>query len=76
MIQPTNEVFQDYRDLFLSRTTNGLVDLRGVKITEKQLEEFVDYIYSIKVFRLIFKGLYKEGIFIVENEKDSSFVSK
>lgn len=68
-------IFYGYEDLLCRQVLNGVVDLRGIKITENQLDELRNYIWSNEIRRLIIRRISMDEIIIVKNINDSNVVS-
>lgn len=67
--------FFGYYDLLQRMTINGLVDLRGVKMTNEQMDELREYIAHNEVWRLIINRLDGDGLTIVDNINDSNVLT-
>ena len=57
-----------------SQILNGIIDLRGIKLTENQLEQIREYIAHEQVLRTIFEGFDSEGLIIVNSANDSDLI--
>ncbi len=54
---------------------NSYLDLRGIYLTNTQLEELQDYIYSNKILRYEIKYIGVKDIYIIDDIEDSSILS-
>ena len=48
-------MYTDYENLVKCRGLNTRIELGGMKLTEKQLENLIEYINSEPIYRLFFK---------------------
>jgi hypothetical protein len=68
-------LFYGYEDLLRKQVMNGVVDLRGIKVTELQLDELRNYIASQEIWRLLIRRISLDEIIFVQNVNDTNIVT-
>lgn len=67
-----NYKFKDLNDIIDSRLLNGYVELKGISLTHKQLDELDRIIKSDPILRRVVRGLNTYEFTIVSNIDDSN----
>ena len=60
-------MYTDYENLVKCRGLNTRIELGGMKLTEKQLENLIEYINSEPIYRLFFKKIDTYNLTIVKD---------
>ena len=69
------ELYNSMGELIFGNTINGYVDLRGIYLTENQLRDLQDFIYSNRVLRELVTKIAIEDLTFVNSVEESSLSS-
>lgn len=64
--------YNNYFELIKSKTLNGNLDLRHIRLTKSQLGELINYILGNERIKILIENIGIENLEIVESPEESS----